>query len=123
VQKLHKDWNRPEYHPHPVRAPTGSTEEVDKEEGSDGNFFQYDNGKAGQHEGNGAPQPWTCYVTLSRPNPKDKSTNDVVRLVPDERDSNQRFAAGMVESKEMARHYGATYALFRVSLRYGRRVV
>ncbi|PWN17813.1 P-loop containing nucleoside triphosphate hydrolase protein [Microstroma glucosiphilum] len=114
VQKLHKDWNRPEYHPHPVRASTASNQESEKEETSDGNFFQYDNGKAGQHEGNGSPQPWTCYVTLSRPNPKDKSTNDVVRLVPDERDSNQRFAAGMVESKEMARHYGATYALFRL---------
>lgn len=35
-------------------------------------------------------------------------------MAPDERDERQRFTHGEVMSKEMARHWGATYTLFRL---------
>ncbi|CAO1624582.1 unnamed protein product [Parajaminaea phylloscopi] len=94
VQKLFKDWNRPDYHPRP-RDKGNSERSPANEAGEDG-------------------QEWTCSVNLSRPNPKDRSHVDIVRMVPDELDERQRFAQGQVMSKEMARHFGATYALFRL---------
>lgn len=108
IQKLYKDWNRPEYHPRPIPSPHFS---------SDGDGAS---GTAGHHDfekGNSPTEEnqfWTCSVNLSRPNPKDFSKTDVVRMSPDDRDERQRFTPGEANSKEMARHWGATFTLFRL---------
>lgn len=103
LQKLHKDWNRPDYYPKPLGASaTPSATSSDSEHGN------------GQQQQQPAGVEWTCSVNLTRPNPRDKSTNDVVRMAPDDSDERQRFTPGEVMSKEMARHWGATYALFRL---------
>lgn len=110
IQKLFKDWNKAEYHPRPVKS--SSNKDDDEDEYSE-DYSKYTHFQGGGQQDD-AQQPWTCSVVLSRPNPKDRSTNDVVRLQPDERDERQKFTEGQVMSKEMARHWGATYALFRL---------
>lgn len=106
IQKLYQDWHRPDYHPRPVKQG-----DDDDDQGS-----RSQTPYPGQQGSDAAEttHPWTCSVTLSRPNPKDRSTNEVVRMSPDERDDKQRFTSGLVETKEMARHWGATYVLFRL---------
>lgn len=106
IQKLYKDWNKPEYNPRPAKPPGGQDVQDEEEDYSKYTPFT--------KQDDGPPQPWTCSITLTRPNPKDRSVNEVVRLQPDERDERQKFTDGQVMSKEMARHWGATYALFRL---------
>ncbi|CAO1621837.1 unnamed protein product [Sympodiomycopsis kandeliae] len=113
IQKLYKDWNKPEYHPRPVKSGQSNAAE-DEEEDYTQDYSKYNNFNGNGKAEDQIQQPWTCSVNLSRPNPKDRSNNLVVRLQPDERDERQRFTEGQVMSKEMARHWGATYALFRL---------
>ncbi|CAO1616358.1 unnamed protein product [Jaminaea pallidilutea] len=105
VQKLFKDWERPSYHPRPLSPNSGASDEEDAAQ-------QHKYGP--KDEAENQSQPWTCSVTLSRPNPKDRSTKETVRIAPDEEDTRQRFTDGECNSKEMARHWGATFALFRL---------
>lgn len=113
LQKLHKDWNKPEFHPKPLATAAGSAANTTASSDSEANGGAITTAATSATE-NKPAVPWTCSVTLSRQNPRDKSTNDVIRIVPDDKDSRQRFTAGEVMSKEMARHWGATYVLFRL---------
>jgi ATP-dependent RNA helicase DHX57 len=73
--------------------------------------------KQDKEEDNGGQEKWTFVVTLMKTNKADQSNPFTVRL--DARDpSGLEGSAVALGSKEEAKHWGATYALFRVSERW-----
>ncbi|PWN93631.1 P-loop containing nucleoside triphosphate hydrolase protein [Acaromyces ingoldii] len=69
--------------------------------------------KAGDEGGDESEEKWTFVVTLTKTNKSDASHPFIVRM--DARDpSGHEGSAVALPSKEHARHWGATYALFRL---------